>query len=141
MSHTVDLAIRFWDEMIARPAGPLKLRFVLQPIVASALAIRDGMKDAHLERTPYFWTVVYDPVRRRKRLIEGIRAVSRVLIVGALIDVIYQYVALGGFRPLQTVVIALFLAFLPYVIVRGPATRVERFFLHRAAHRAQSHHG
>jgi len=142
MSHAVDLAIRFWDEMIARPSGPMKFRFVLQPIVASALAIRDGMKDAHLERTPYFWTIVYDPSRRRKRLVEGIRAVSRVLIVGAVIDVIYQYIELGGFRPLETVVIALFLAFLPYAIVRGPATRVERYFLHRAAHRRQqSHHG
>ena len=141
MSHTVDLAIRFWDEMIARPAGPMKFRFVLQPIVASALAIHDGMKDAHLERTPYLWTMVNDPARRRKRFIEGLKAVSRVLVLGVVMDVIYQYVALGGFRPLQTVVIALFLAFLPYVIVRGPATRVERYFFHRAAHKEQSHHG
>ena len=141
MSHAVDLAVRFWDEMIARPAGPMKFRFVLQPIVASALAIRDGMKDAHLERTPYFWTMVSDPARRRKRFVEGVRAVSRVLLIGAVMDMIYQYVALGGFRPLQTVAIALFLAFLPYVIVRGPATRVERYFLHRAAHKERSHHG
>jgi hypothetical protein len=141
MSHAVDLAVRFWDEMIARPAGPMKFRFVLQPVVASALAIRDGMKDAHLERTPYFWTMVNDPTRRRKRFVEGLRAVSRVLLLGAVMDVIYQYVALGGFRPLQTIVIALFLAFLPYALVRGPATRVERYFLHRAAHKAQSHHG
>jgi hypothetical protein len=141
MSHAVDLAIRFWNEMIARPAGPMKLRFVLQPVVASALAIRDGLKDAHLERTPYLWTMLHDPTRRRKRFIEGVRAVSRVLAVGAIMDLIYQYVALDGFRPLQAVVIVLFLGFLPYVIVRGPATRIERHFFHRAAHKAQSHHG
>jgi hypothetical protein len=141
MSHTVDLVVRFWDEMIARPAGPMKFRFVLQPVVASALAIRDGMKDAHLERTPYFWTIVSDPTRRERRVVEGIKAVSRVLILGAVMDVIYQYVVLDGLRPLQTVVIAFFLAFLPYAIVRGPATRVERYFLHRAARKEQSHHG
>lgn len=141
MSHAADLAIRFWDEMIARPGGPMKFRFVLQPVVASALAIRDGLKDAHLERTPYIWTMLHDSTRRRKRLVEGVRAVARVLVLSAIIDVIYQFTELRGFRPLQTVVIALVLAFLPYAIVRGPATRVERYFIHRAAHKTQSHHG
>ncbi len=65
MSHIVDLSVRFWDEMIARPAGPFKFRFVLQPLVAAALAIRDGLKDAHMERTPYFWTIVRDSTRRK----------------------------------------------------------------------------
>ncbi|HTW33284.1 MAG TPA: hypothetical protein VMD53_01610 [Rhizomicrobium sp.] len=140
MSHAVDLALRFWDEMIARPAGPMKFRFVLQPVMASALAIRDGLKDARLERTPYFWTIVHDPTRRRKRLVGGIRAVSRVLILGVVMDVIYQYAVLGGFRPLQTVVIAVFLAFVPYMIVRGPVTRIERYILHRG-HREDHRHG
>lgn len=141
MSHTLDLAIRFWDEMIARPSGPLKFRFVLQPVVASALAIRDGLKDAHLQRTPYIWTLMNDPARRRKRFVEGVRAVSRVLLLGVAMDVAYQYIALGGFRPLQTAVIALLLALLPYMIVRGPATRIERRFFHRHAREEQSHHG
>ena len=141
MSHAVDLAIRFWDEMLARPAGPMKFRFVLQPVVACALAIRDGMNDARLDRTPYFWTIVNDPTRRRKRIVGGLRAVSRVLVLAVAMDVIYQYVALGGFRPLQTIVIALFLAFVPYALVRGLATRIERFCLQRHAHKEQSHHG
>ena len=142
MSHTFDIAIRFWDELIARPSGPMAFRFVLQPVMASILAIRDGVKDAHLERTPYFWTIVNDPTRRKKRLIQGVRAVLRVLILGAVMDVIYQLVVLHGLRPIQTAVIALFLAFLPYLIVRGPATRIARRIFHaRADHEAQSPHG
>lgn len=142
MSHTFDLAIRFWDEMIGRTSGPMSFRFVLQPVVASILAIRDGIKDARSERAPYLWTILHDPTRRRKRVVEGIRAVSRVLILGAAMDVIYQLVVLHGLRPLQTLHIALLLAFLPYLIVRGPATRIARhIFRARADHEAQSPHG
>lgn len=107
------------------------LRFILQPATASLLAIRDGITDARIERSPYFWTMLKDPTRRKKRLVEGIRAVARVLILGAAIDVIYQIVELDGFRPLQTLVIAVLLAFVPYAIVRGPATRVARYFIRR----------
>lgn len=67
MSHTLDIAIRFWDELIARPSEPMAFRFVLQPVVASALAIRDGIRDAHTDRSPYFWTVLSDPTRRKKK--------------------------------------------------------------------------
>jgi Flp pilus assembly protein TadB len=108
-------------------------RFILQPIVASLLAIRDGIKDARGDRSPYFWTVLTDPSRRQKRIIEGIRAVARVLILGAVMDVIYQLIALHGIRPLQTVVIAVVLAFVPYMIVRGPAARVAKYYFRKKA--------
>lgn len=140
MSHTLDLAIRFWEEMIARPFGPMKFRFVLQPVMASALAIRDGLKDARTERGPYFWTILHDPARRRKKLMGGLRAVLRVLVLGAVMDVIYQLTELHGVRPVQTAVIALQLAFVPYVIVRGPTTRIARY-LQRHADQPQSSHG
>lgn len=133
MTHAFDVAIRFWDELIARPAGPMGFRFVLQPVMASLLAIRDGIKDARIDRSPYFWTMVSDPSRRKKRLVEGIRAVARVLILGAVMDVIYQIVALHGLRPLQTLVIAVVLAFIPYLIVRGPATRIAKILMNRHA--------
>ena len=143
MSHSFEIVTRFWDELIARPAGPMGFRFVLQPVMASLLAIRDGVKDARTGRSPYFWTVLSDPTRRKKRIVEGIRAVARVLILGAVIDVIYQIVALHGLRPLQTLVIAVVLAFVPYMIVRGPADRVAKYYFQKKAARDEprSSHG
>jgi hypothetical protein len=41
-------------------------------------------------------------------------------------DLVYQMVRLHALRPLETVVIALALGFVPYVIVRGPAARIGR---------------
>ena len=135
MSHSFEIVTRFWDELIARPAGPMGFRFILQPIVASLLAIRDGIRDARTDRSPYFWTVLSDPSRRKKRIVEGIRAVARVLILGAVMDVVYQIVALHGLRPLQTLVIAVVLAFIPYLIVRGPAGRIAKYYFRKKAAR------
>src|SRR3954468_17945880 len=109
---------QFWDELTSRPAGPMAMRFVLQPLVASAFAIRDGIKDARINRAPYLMTVIRRPKSRRQHLREGLSAVSRVLILAIVFDLIYQIVELQGLRPLQTTVIALFLAFIPYLIVR-----------------------
>ena len=44
---------RIWQEIAARPGGPLAIRFYLQPLMATALAIRDGVADARLGKPPY----------------------------------------------------------------------------------------
>jgi hypothetical protein len=58
-------------------------------------------------------------------------AVSRVLILAVVLDLVYQYLELSAFRPLQAVIIAFTLAFLPYVLVRGPAARAVHWFRQR----------
>ena len=126
MSQFYDVSVRFWDEMISRRSGPLAFRFILQPVMASILAVRDGIKDAHNNRSPYLWTILYDPDRRGGRLHEGMVAVARVLILGIVMDLVYQFIVLHGFRPVETIVVAVVLAFLPYLIVRGPAERIAR---------------
>ena len=126
-----DLLVRFWQELVERPGGPLAFRFILQPAVASFLAVRDGWLDAKMHRPPYLWAIVHDPASRGQRLREGLVAVLRVLALGVVMDVIYQIVRLHGLRPLETVVVALALAFLPYLIVRGPAARIGRQIIER----------
>jgi len=119
-----DLHMRFWQELLERPNGPLAFRFILQPAVATFLAIRDGWHDAEMHHPPYFWVIWHDPVTRGARLREGLSAVLRVLLLGVGMDLVYQIVRLHAFRPPETVVIALGLAFVPYLIARGPAARV-----------------
>ena len=126
-----DFHMRFWQEIVERPSGPLAFRFILQPAMASFLAIRDGWRDAQMHRPPYFWAIVHDPASRRARLREGLRAVLRVLVLGLAMDLIYQVVALHGLRPLETVVIALGLGFVPYLLVRGPAGRIGHQIIER----------
>jgi hypothetical protein len=136
MSHLTDVAFRFWDELISRPAGPLAFRFVLQPVMASLLAARDGYRDASMGRMPYLWTILHDPSHRVDRLREGLHAVTRVILLGVAMDLAYQFFVLKGFRPLELIVIVFALCVLPYLIVRGPAERISHRWLESHSMRA-----
>jgi hypothetical protein len=109
----------------------MAFRFVLQPVMATIFAVRDGMKDAQTGRSPYLWTILHDPESRRTRLGEGLKAVGRVIVLGLVMDGIYQYRVLDSFRPLEAIVMALLLAFVPYLLLRGPAARIARHWRKR----------
>lgn len=129
MLENPDVLTRFWDDLVARPSGPFAFRFVLQPVMATVFAIRDGMKDARAGRSPYFWLLWSDPVGRVDRLKEGFSAVGRVIALSIVMDVAYQVMEFGRIYPFETLAITVVLAFLPYLIIRGPANRVARFWL------------
>lgn len=119
---------RFWSDLISRPDGPLALRFVLQPVMSTLMAIRDGTKDGKTGRHPYLLFIVStDTERRKAALAEGLNATGKILLFGTILDVVYQLRTFGGFYyPVETLVIAVFLAFLPYLLVRGPVARITR---------------
>ena len=126
--HGVSLKVieQFWHDLIERPDGPMRFRFVLQPLMATIVAIRDGLKDARSGRSPYFATVLGNPQERVGRLREGLDATARIIALGLVMDVIYQAVVFRTFYPDQALVVALVLAFVPYLIVRGVITRIWR---------------
>ena len=49
-------------------------------------------------------------------------------------DAIYQGIVLRRFYPGEAVIVALLFAFVPYVIMRGPATRIARRWGAATAH-------
>ncbi len=102
----------------------MRFRFVLQPLMAAIVAIRDGREDARSGRAPYFATVVSNPQKRARRLREGLNATARIIALGLVMDVIYQAVVFRTFYPDQALVVALVLAFVPYVIIRGVTRRI-----------------
>ena len=104
----------------------MTFRFVLQPAMAALAALHDGIRDARLGRSPYFWTIVRDPQRRARRLREGLVSTARIILLGLGMDAIYQYKVLDTFYPAEAVIIALTLAVVPYLVLRGPIARVAR---------------
>jgi hypothetical protein len=126
--HGITLANfkRIWDQELARPSGPMKFRFLLQPLMAAIVAVRDGMKDARTGRMPFFWAMFKRPGRRVARLEEGVNATARIILLGLVMDIVYQVIVLDRFYPVESVIIAIVLAFLPYVIIRGPTARIGR---------------
>jgi hypothetical protein len=117
---------RIWHDLVARPDAPMRFRFILQPLMAAIVAIRAGINDARTGRSPYFWTMLGNPAERAQRLNEGLNATARIIFLGLVMDMIYQLIVLKQFYPAEAVVVALLFAFVPYVIVRGPATRLAR---------------
>jgi hypothetical protein len=124
---------RIWREFVEGPNAPMRFRLILQPLIAALVAIRDGLKDARTGRSPYFWTVLRDPCRRVKRLKEGLNSTARIILVAVTMDTIYQVIALKLFDPTEAVGIAVLLAFVPYLVIRGPTTRLARRWLGSAA--------
>ena len=123
---TLKVIEQFWHDLVERPDGPMRFRFVLQPLMATIVAIRDGLEDARSGRSPYFATVLGNPQERAGRLREGLNATARNIALGLVMDVIYQTVVFRTFYPDQALVVALVLAFVPYVIIRGVIARIWR---------------
>ena len=123
---SLEVLERIWHNMIGRTGGPMTFRFILQPVMATIAACLGGVKDARTGRTPFLWTVVNVPAKRAIRLNEAMIATARIILLGLIMDTIYQFIEFKQFHPAEAVIIALLLAFLPYVLVRGLTARVAR---------------
>ncbi len=126
VSEIREILSRFWDQLIARENGPLAFRLILQPIIVTILAIRDGLEDARAGRPLYTWTILSDPAQRASYLREGLKRVTRVIVFALVMDAIYQLIVLKRFYPGEALVIAFVVAVLPYLLMRGPAARIAR---------------
>ncbi len=138
---TWDVHQRIWRDIADRIGGPMSFRFVLQPIMAAIAALHDGIRDAQLGRTSYFWTVLADSRQRDDRVREGIVSTARIVLLGLMIDVIYQYRVLDTFYPGEAALIALLLAVAPYFLLRGPFARIARWWRARGRQRFMANTG
>lgn len=141
MDALLDYLHRFWSDLVGRTDGPMMFRLFLQPTMAIIAALGDGIKDAKLGRSPYFWQLTHGATHgeRLQTFREGFTAVARILILGVVMDVIYQFKVFGAFPyPLETLVVAIVLAFIPYLLLRGPIARIARRRLRPSAPTAPS---
>ncbi len=114
------------DMLIGRTIGPMKLRLILQPAMAAIFAIRAGLKDAREGFPPYLWSVFSNPADRYDMLRHGWKDVRKVFIVAFVLDVVYELIVFHWVFPVQALLVAFVLAIVPYVVIRGPVTRIMR---------------
>lgn len=119
-----DALTNFITDLIGRIDGPMQFRLYLQPLMAAALAVRDGRKDAREGRPPYGWALLADAGHRRYLLRDGWKGIARVFVLAYGLDIVYQLVALQRLGPLQALFAAILLALVPYVLLRGPVNRL-----------------
>lgn len=121
-----DSFARIWDMLIGRIDGPLTFRLIFQPTVAAILASRAGLKDAREGRTPYLWSVFTNRAHRRDLLREGWKDIGKVFIIAVVLDVIYALIVHRWIFPGQALLVGIVLAIVPYLLIRGPVTRIMR---------------
>lgn len=120
------MIIRAVLNMVDRVGGPMTFRIILQPTMAALLALRAGLKDAREGRPAYFWTLITDSTQRAGLLREGWKAVARVFVLALVMDTIYQLIVFRWLYPLELVTVAILLAVVPYLLLRGPVNRIAR---------------
>jgi len=119
-----DIWMRIVENMTDRVSGPMKFRFLLQPIMASLFAIIAGLKDAKAGKPPYGWALFTDPSHRTEMLKDGWKSVGKVFVLAIVLDVVYQIIVARFVYPGEVLIVALLLAIVPYLILRGLVNRI-----------------
>jgi len=118
----------FVEMLVGRTTGPLTMRLILQPTMATLLAIRAGIADAKAGRPPYFWSMITNPEGRRELLVNGWKNVHKLFFMAIVLDAIYQLIVFKWIYLVQAVVVACVLALVPYGLLRGLVTRIAAGF-------------
>jgi len=125
------MLMRILMNVTDRVGGPMTFRIVLQPMMAALLAIIAGVKDARTGRPPYFWTILTDPGQRADLVREGWKSIARVFFLAIIMDVIYQVIVLRWVYPFEVILVAILLAVVPYLLIRGPVNRLANRLLRK----------
>ena len=113
----------FVEDLPKRLTGPGRFRFVLQPLVATVLGIRSGRADARAGRPPYLLGLVTDQEHRRELMRDGLGSIANLLLMGILLDSVFQWVILGQSYPGAALVVGPVLITTPYAIARALSNR------------------
>jgi hypothetical protein len=112
------------ERVIARMTGPLSMRFMLQPLVAILLGIRDGRLDAKAGNRPFVMEVIFHPVDRKKALQSALKSLLTPIVLGSVLDAVAQYLLFHQVRPFWAVVVGTLILGLPYSASRGLTNRI-----------------
>lgn len=106
--------------------GPGRMRFILQPLVAILLGIRDGRRDARAGTPPYVFAVLAVRELRREELASGLKTLAKPLIVAILVDMVVQYLIFRSVRLWSALLVGALLVALPYAATRALTNRIVR---------------
>ena len=119
-----EMLARLWENLGGRVGGPMSLRLLIQPTIATVLAIRAGLADAHAGKPAYLWTILTHADSRHELLRQGWKSLAKVFTMAVVLDIVYQLIVERWIYPLESVIVAFVLACVPYLLVRGPANRI-----------------
>lgn len=126
MDTILEILNRGVEQLLGRASGPLHLRLVIMPTVVTILAIRAGLRDAREGQSSFLWGMITEPAQRRRRLAAARKDITRIFIVAIVLDTAYQLMVLRAFYVVQTLIVAVACAIVPYILFRGSTTLLVR---------------
>jgi hypothetical protein len=118
------------EELLGRSSGPLHFRLILQPMVAAFLAFKAGKRDAAAGEPAFLWELFNRPEERSRLLRSAWMDIGKIFTVALVLDTVYQLIVFRTVHIVQALIVGVVLAILPYVLLRGPVTRVLRGRIH-----------
>jgi hypothetical protein len=115
---------QFLEDLVARLTGPMHFRLILQPLVAIALGIRDGLKDARAGRPPFIMDLLVRPEARRRQLKRALQSLIKPLVIAIILDAVAQYLMFGTIYPGAAVFVGVVVMAVPYALARGLTNRI-----------------
>jgi hypothetical protein len=115
------------ERLAAMLGGPGRFRFIVQPIVAILLGIRDGRLEAKAGRRAYLISVFFVREGRWEALRSGIKTFLKPFVVSVIIDIIVQFYLFHNIRLWSALVVGTLLIALPYSIARGLTNRIVQW--------------
>jgi hypothetical protein len=116
----------FLEELPQRLTGPGRFRFIIQPVVAILLGVRGGLVDARAGNPPYLFGLLFAAGRRRELLRSAAAAISTLLAMGIILDIVFQLVLYRQVHPGAALLVGPILVCAPYALSRGLTTRLAR---------------
>jgi hypothetical protein len=117
---------RVLHNLFARLDGPFHFRIIAQPTMAILFAVIDGARDARAGKPAYFWAVLTAAGHRKELLRDGWGSVGKIFIVAIILDIVYQLEVQSAVYLGEMLIVAFALAIVPYVVLRGPISRLMR---------------
>jgi hypothetical protein len=114
----------FLEDIPKRLTGPGRFRFVLQPLFAIILGVLNGLADARAARPPYLYGILFHRNLRSDLAKTGFSTIVNLLLMGILLDVVFQRIILGVAYPGPALIIGPALIVTPYVIARSLSNRL-----------------
>jgi hypothetical protein len=122
--------------MLARLSGAGRIRFLLQPTVATLLGLRDGVKDARIGLPPFLWALAFHGEHRRELLRGAFASVRELVAVAILLNIFSQFLIFREIHPGAAILLGPVLIGTPYALSRALSGRIARS---KSFHAASTH--
>lgn len=116
--------LQLFEGVARRFGGPGGFRLIIQPILAIALGVRDGLADARAGEPAYLIGILFHPERRQELMGTTLKHILMPFSIGVLMDLILQYFIFERVRVVWGLVAGLLLIGLPYSLARGITNRI-----------------